>query len=86
MATSDLEQVELIKLKVQGKKRSLHEFKKRIKLNSDNLDIKLMNETPILPNMEKVEEGGKPKYFRQFLFIGMNRRKPDGEKKTKRNY
>lgn len=86
MATSDLEQVELIKLKVQGKKRSLHEFKQRIKDNSINLDIQLMNETPIFPNMEKVKIGDKPKYFRQFLFIGMNRRRYDGEKETERKY
>ncbi len=70
---SDLHSTEYIKLKIQGKRKSVLEFKKRIEEVLTDLDCQIMDETPILQNRNKSQ------FFRGFVFIGMNRRKSNGE-------
>lgn len=81
---TDLIAVELIKLKIQGQKRDLYEFKKRFKETMEAMDCLIMNETPMLPNMKNRTGEDGYTIFRQYLFIGMNRRRitKTQEKKT----
>lgn len=70
---SDLHSTELIKLKIQGKRKSVLEFKKRFEEVLTDLDCQIMDETPIIQNRNKSQ------FFRGYVFIGMNRRKANGE-------
>ncbi len=70
---SDIHSTELIKLKVQGKRKNVQEFKKRLQSVLTDLDCRIMNETPILQNRNKSQ------FFRGYVFIGMNRRKDNGD-------
>jgi hypothetical protein len=71
--------IELVKLKIQGKKPDLYEFKKRLTDSLVKMDCELLNETPMLPNMWNRRRDAVPSIFRQYLFLGMKRRKENGE-------
>jgi len=81
MAKADLHSVELVKIKIQGKKSHLKEFKQRLTDNLDELDCQLLNETPIFPNMKNVRENHNPLIWRQYIFLGLNRRETNAKEK-----
>lgn len=68
---SNLASTELIKLKIQGKRRDILEFEERFAGVLDKLDCQIFDKTP--PQRNRQSE-----YFRKFVFIGMNRRKNNG--------
>lgn len=81
---SDLIATELIKVKIQGRKKDLWEFKKRLIKNLSEMDCILMNETPMLPNLQNRKKESDYVYFRQHLFVGMNRRRNNGDTREKK--
>lgn len=76
--------IELVKLKIQGKKPDLVEFKRRLTDNLDEMDCQILNETPILPNMFNRKKDALPSIFRQFVFLGMKKKKNNGREGNKR--
>lgn len=69
---SDLISTTLIKLKIQGKESDIQEFKKRFKKQLDRMDCQVLDEKPSYRNRDS-------EFFRTYTFIGMNRRKRNGE-------
>lgn len=70
---TDLISTEYIKLKIQGRRKSVQEFKQRFESVLSDLDCQIMDQTPILQNRNN------SKFFRGYVFIGMNRRKDNGK-------
>ena len=62
----------LIKLKIQGKRRDILEFESRFSGIAKDIDCQIMDQTPPQRNRDS-------QYFRKFIFVGMNRRKANGE-------
>lgn len=71
---SDLLSTELVKLKIQGKYPNIEEFKKRLKPFLKDMDCMVLNESGNKRNRES-------NFFRNYLDIGLNRRKDNGEEK-----
>lgn len=71
---SDLLSTELVKLKIQAKYPNIEEFKKRLKPLLKDMDCMLLNESGNKRNRES-------NFFRNYLDIGLNRRKDNGKEK-----
>lgn len=70
--SSDLISTTLIKLKIQGKESDIKEFRKRFKKQLEEMDCQVLDEKPFYRNRNS-------EFFRTYTFIGMHRRKNNGE-------
>lgn len=71
---SDLLSTELVKIKIQGKYPNIEEFKKRLKPLLKDMDCMVLNESGNKRNRDS-------NFFRNYLDIGLNRRKDNGKEK-----
>jgi hypothetical protein len=74
--TSDLISTELVKIKIQGKYPNIEEFKKRLKPFLAEMDCMLLNESGNKRNRDS-------NFFRNYVDIGLNRRKDNGKEEKR---
>lgn len=60
---------ELVKLKIQAKKEDIDEFQKRLVKKLEEIDCRIMDETPTLQNRNNSV------IHRKYLFLSMKKRK-----------
>ncbi len=73
---SDLLSTELVKLKIQGKYLNIEEFKKRLKPLLKDMDCMVLTESGNKRNRDT-------NFFRNYLDIGLNRRKDNGKEEKR---
>lgn len=73
---SDLISTELVKIKIQGKYPNIEEFKNRLRPLLKEMDCMVLNESGNKRNRDS-------NFFRNYLDIGLNRRKDNGKEKKR---
>lgn len=73
---SNIVNTKYIKLKIQGERKDILEFEERLSNVAKDIDCQIFDKTPPQRNRES-------KYFRKFVFLGMNRRKENGKEEKK---